>query len=184
MSIWSVHDGTNRRAPLVTKLSDAHLCDALSSLCTPARGSVVFLGNGFIPLMRLDIYDHMLSIMLIFAEHRRTSITALARNPSLILAWRQLSLCQCMIINVWLIMRPEDVISIFLCSSASLMSTKSSLQSLLTHPLAWFATAREIFDLMGLTACRLKTPYTARRGIPMCLEMTAVELSYPFYWRQ
>ena len=65
------------------------------SLCTAARSSAVFLGNGFIPLMRLDIYDHMLSIILIsgpFAGHRRTSIAALARNPSLILAWRQLSL--------------------------------------------------------------------------------------------
>ena len=44
------------------------------SLCTAARSPVVFLGNGFIPLMRLDIYDHMLSIILIsgpFAGDRR-----------------------------------------------------------------------------------------------------------------
>ena len=92
MSIWCPHDGTNRRATLVTKPADAPSCDALSSLCTAARCSVVFLGNGFIPLMRLDIYDHMLSIILIFAGHRRTSIAALARNPSLILTWRQLYL--------------------------------------------------------------------------------------------
>ena len=29
------------------------------------------------------------------------------------------------------------------------MSTKSSLQSLLTHPFAGSATAREIFDVIG-----------------------------------
>ena len=59
------------------------------SLCTAARSPAVFLGNGFISLMRLDIYDHIISIILIsgpFAGHRRTSIAALARNPSLILA--------------------------------------------------------------------------------------------------
>ena len=64
-------------------------CVALChSLGTAARSPVVFLGNEFIPLMRLDIYDHMLSIILIsgpFVGHRRTSIAALARNPSLIL---------------------------------------------------------------------------------------------------
>ena len=45
------------------------------SLCTAARSPVVFLGNGFIPLIRLDIYDRMLSIILKsgpFAGHRRT----------------------------------------------------------------------------------------------------------------
>ena len=51
------------------------------------------------------------------------------------------------------------------------MSTKSSLQSLLTHPLAGSATAREICESLGQTACRLKTPYTALRGIPMRLKM-------------
>ena len=59
------------------------------SLCAAARSPAVFLGNGFIPLMRLDIYDHMLSIILIsgpFDGHRRTYVTALAINPSLILA--------------------------------------------------------------------------------------------------
>ena len=92
MSIWSLHDGTNRRATLVTKPSDARLCDLCHSLGTAARSPAVFLGNGFIPLMRLDIYDHMLSIILLpgpFVGHRRTSIAALARNPSLILAWSQ-----------------------------------------------------------------------------------------------
>ena len=65
------------------------------SLCTTARSPVVFPGNKFISLMRLDIYDHMISIILIFrpfAGHKRTSITALARKLSLILAWRQLYL--------------------------------------------------------------------------------------------
>ena len=64
-------------------------------VCVTPWSSAVFLGNGFIPLMRLDIYDHMLSMILIsgaFAGHRRTSIAALARNPSLILTWRQLYL--------------------------------------------------------------------------------------------
>ena len=59
-----------------------------NSLCAAARSPAVFLGNGSIPLMRLDIYDHMLSMILIsgpFAGHRRTSIATLARNPSLIL---------------------------------------------------------------------------------------------------
>ena len=59
------------------------------SLCAAARSPVVFLDNGFIPLMRLDIYDHTFSIILIsgpFAGHRRTSIAVLARNPSLMLA--------------------------------------------------------------------------------------------------
>ena len=41
------------------------------------------------------------------------------------------------------------MISIFLSSYASVMSTKSSLQSLLTHPVAGSATAREICDFIG-----------------------------------
>ena len=59
------------------------------SLDTAARSPSVFLGNGFIPLMRLDIYHQMLSIILLsrpFDGHKRTSIAALARNPSVILA--------------------------------------------------------------------------------------------------
>ena len=71
-------------------------CVALwHSLGTVARSPAVFLGNEFIPLMRLGIYDHMLSIILLsghFVGHRRTSIAALARNPSLILVWSQLYL--------------------------------------------------------------------------------------------
>ena len=92
MSIWSLHDGTNRCATLVTKPPDVTLCHSSG---TAARSPAVFLGNGFIPLMRLDIYDHMLSIILLsgpFVDPRRTSIAALARNPSLILAWSQLYL--------------------------------------------------------------------------------------------
>ena len=46
------------------------------------------------------------------------------------------------------------------------MSTKSSLQSLLTHALARSLTS------LGLTACRLKMPYTALCGIPMRLKMS------------
>ena len=46
------------------------------------------------------------------------------------------------------------------------MSTKSSLQSLLTHALARSLTS------LDLTACRLKMPYTALCGIPMRLKMS------------
>ena len=51
------------------------------------------------------------------------------------------------------------------------MSIKSSLTSLLTHPLAGSATVRRSVTLLGLTTCRLKRPYTALRGIPMRLKM-------------
>ena len=47
------------------------------SLPTAARSSVSFLGNGFIQLRHLDIYNHMFSMILIpglFGGHRRTSI--------------------------------------------------------------------------------------------------------------
>ena len=46
-------------------------------------------------------------------------------------------------------MKPDDVISIFVRSYASVMSTKSSFQLLLTHHLAGSATAMEIFDFIG-----------------------------------
>ena len=52
------------------------------------------------------------------------------------------------------------------------MSTKSSLQSLLTHPLAGLPLRDRFVTSLGLTACRLKTQYTALRGIPMRLKMT------------
>ena len=82
-------------------------------------------------------------------------------------------ICQCMIINVWLIMRLEDVISILLCSKASVMSTKSSLQS--NHcwhiPLRGLPLRGKSVTSLGLTACRFKTPYSALRGIPMRLKM-------------
>ena len=51
--------------------------------------SVAFLGNGFIPVIRLDITDHtslMILISRLFAVHRRTSIAALLRTFGLILA--------------------------------------------------------------------------------------------------
>ena len=42
MPIWSLHDGMNRRATLVTKPSEARLCDALSFIvhccCTKPSG--------------------------------------------------------------------------------------------------------------------------------------------------
>ena len=44
------------------KRACATLCH---SFCAGARSPGVFPGNGFISLMRLDIYDHMISIILI-----------------------------------------------------------------------------------------------------------------------
>ena len=95
MSIWSLHDariGVQRWSLNSRMRACVTLCHSLG---TAARSPVVFLGNGFIPLMRLDIYDHMFSITLLpgpFVGHSRTSIAALARNLSLILASSQLYL--------------------------------------------------------------------------------------------
>ena len=94
-------------------------CVTLShSLCTAARSPEVFMGNGFIPLMRLDIYNRMLSIILLPGPLLATGghqSPHWQENPRL--SWLEdYCICQCMMINVWLIMRPEDVISIFLCS--------------------------------------------------------------------
>ena len=65
MSIWSLHDGTNRRATLVTKPSDARLCDALSIIvpcCTKPSGiSRKWIesidASGYIPPYALNIID-------------------------------------------------------------------------------------------------------------------------------
>ena len=118
MSIWGLHDGTNRRATLVTKSSDVRCVTLCHSLCTAPRSPAVFLGNEFIPLMRLDIYDHMLSIILISGHllatggHKSPHWQETPRS-----SWLEGNyICQCMIINMWLLMRPEDVISIFLWS--------------------------------------------------------------------
>ena len=90
------------------------------------------------------------------------------------LSWLEdYSICQCMIINVWLIMKPEDVISIFLCSKASVMSTKSSLQSLLTHPLARSACEGDLWRHWAWRHVDLRCHHsTALCGIPRRLEMT------------
>ena len=162
MSIWSLHD--------------ARLCDALSFIvhcCTKPSG---ISSNGFIPLMRLDIYDHMISIILIsgpFAGHRKASIAALARNPSLILAWRLLYLLmhdyQCVAhheawgcdqyISVQLGLRYVNQVQFAVIADTS----PCGLRGL---PLR----GRSLTSL-GLTACRLKTPYTALCGIPLRLKM-------------
>ena len=131
------------------------------SLCTAARSPAVFLGNGFIPLMRLDIYDHIISIILIsgpFAGHRRTSIAALARNPLLILAWRLLYLpmhdYQCVAhheargcdqyISVQLGLRNVNEVQFAVTAD--------------TSPCEVCLRGRSLTSL-GMTACRLKTPY-------------------------
>ena len=59
------------------------------------------------------------------------------------------------------------------------MSTKSSLQSLLTLPLAGSATVREILDFIGPGAGRLKMPYTVLRGIQRRLEITGALIPFP-----
>ena len=137
---------------------------------------MVFLGNGFIPLMRLDIDDHMISMILIsgaFAGHRRTPIAALAKNPSLILAWRLLYLpmhnyqcvahheawgCdQCIFVQLGLRYVHEVQFEVIADTS----------------PCEVCLRGRSLTSL-GLTACRLKTAYTALCGIPRRLEMTAL----------
>ena len=81
------------------------------SLCTAARSPVVFLGNGFIPLIRPYALNNI-DPLLASGGHKSPHWQETPR-----LSWLEDNyICQCMIINVWLIMRPEDVISIFLCS--------------------------------------------------------------------
>ena len=118
MSIWSLHDGTNRRETLVTINRRMRPCVTLChSLCIAARSPVVFLGNGFIPLMRLDYtticsqYYWYPGPLLATGGHKSPNWQETPR-----LSWFEDNyICQCMVINVWLIMRPEDVISIFRC---------------------------------------------------------------------
>ena len=145
------------------------------SLCTAARSPAVFLGNGFIPLMRLDIYDHMLLIISIsgpFAGHRRTSITALARKPSLILAWRLL----------YLPMHDDHCVAhheAWGCGqyiSSAVRPPLCQLSPVCSHcwhiPLRGLPLRGRSLTSLGLRACRPKTPYTALCGIPMRLKMT------------
>ena len=147
-------------------------------LCTAAQSPVVFLGNGFIPLMRLDIHDHMISIILIsgpFAGHRRTSIAALARNPSLILAWRVLYLpmhnYQCVADHeAW---EYDQYISVQL--GIRNVNEVQFAVTADTSPCEVCLRGRSLTSL-GLTACRLKTPYTALCGIPRRLEMTGAPI--------
>ena len=155
------------------------------SLCTAARSSAVFLGNGFIPLMRLDIHDHMLSMILIsgpFAGHRRTSMAALARNPSLILAWRQFYLpihdYQCVAhheawwcdqhISVQLGLRNVNEVQFAVIADTSPCGVCHCEGDL------WLQWAWGHVDLR----CHI-LPFMESRCALKCLE-----LSFPFYWGQ
>ena len=60
MSIWSLHDGTNWRATLVTKPSDARLCDALSFIvhcCMKPSGIHSIDASGYIRPYALNNID-------------------------------------------------------------------------------------------------------------------------------
>ena len=144
------------------------------SLCTATRSPAIFLGNGVIPLMRLDIYDHMISIKLIsgpFAGHMGTIIAALARNPSLILAWILLYLQMHGYQRVahheaWGCDQYTAVqLGLHNVNEVQLAVTAD------TSPCEVCLRGRSLTSL-GLTACLLKTPYTALCGIPRRLEMT------------
>ena len=135
----------SRRGTLATNLRMRACVTLCHSLCTAARSSAAVLGNGSLALMRLDICDHIFSMILIsglFAGHKRTSIAALARN-----SWLILAVCgeapSCMktalSANTWLSICGSTcglrMSSIYFCAvRPPWMSTKSSLQSLLTHP--------------------------------------------------
>ena len=182
MSIWSLHDGTNRRATLVTNRRMRACVTLCHSLCTAARSSVVFRGNGFIPLMRLDIYDHMFSMISIsgpFVGHKRTSIAALARNPSLILAaWGEAPSCikTTLSANTWLSMCGSTwgprMWSVYFCAVSL---RKCQLCPVCSHcwhiPLQGLPLRGRSLTSLGLTASRLKMPYTVLCGIPRLLEM-------------
>ena len=155
------------------------------SLGTAARSSAVFLGNGFIPLMRLYIYDHMLSIILLsgpFVGHSRTSIAALARNPSLILAWSQLYLpkydCQCVAhyetrgcdqyISVQVGVRNVNLVQF------AVIADKSPCGVCHCEGDPWLHWAWRHVDL----GCHI-LPSVESRGA-----LKWLELSFPFYWEQ
>ena len=106
-----------------------------------------------------------------FAGHRRTSIAALARKPSLILAWRLLYLpmhdyqyvahheargCD-QYISVQLGLRNVNEVQFAVTAD--------------TSPCEVCLRGRSLTSL-GMTACRLQTPYTALCRIPRRLEMT------------
>ena len=118
MSIWSLHDGTNRRATLVTKPSDARLCDALSFIvhyCTKPSGISRYRihsidASGYIRPYALNNIDIRALCWPQEDINRRIGKKPLA-YPGLkatLSANAWLSMC--------IIMRPENVISIFLCS--------------------------------------------------------------------
>ena len=183
MSIWSLHDDTNRRATLVTNRRMRACVTFCHSLCIAAWSSVVFWGNGFIPLMPLDINDHMLSIISIsgpFVGHKRTSIAALARNPSNTLAaWGEAPSCMktTLSANTWLSMCGSTwgprMWSAYFCA---LSLRKCQLSPVCSHccylPLQGLPLRGRSLTSFGLTASRLKMPCTALCGNPRLLEMT------------
>ena len=111
---------------------------------TAIRSSRAFWGMGSIILIRRDIIDQMFSIMLrsgLFAGHRRTSIAAFVKKLVVICAvWGVAPSCMKIgrSARAWLSICGSTsglrISSIyFLAVKPPWMSTKSSLQSLLTH---------------------------------------------------
>ena len=136
------------------------LCHSLCT-CTTARSPVVFLGNGFIPLMRLDIYDHMLSITLISGAlcwpqediNRRIGKKPLA-YPGLkttISANAWLSMCG----SLW----GPRMWSVYFCALRPPWYQLSPLCSHCWHiPLRGLPLRGRSVTSLGLMACRLKKP--------------------------
>ena len=188
---WASTIARSRHGTLATNHRMCACVTLCHSLPTAARSSVSFLGNRFIQLRRLDIYNHMFSIILIsglVGGHRRTSIAVLARNSWVILAvcmtWSPIlhedtSICQCMIVNVWFNMRPEDVINI----SVQLDLRECQLSPACGH--RWRIPWRGLplwgrsLTSLGLAACRLKMPYAFLCGIPRRLEITGALIPFP-----
>ena len=130
--------------------------------------------------MRLDIYDHMLPIILLSGPFvdRRTSIATLARNSSFILAWSQLylpmydlSICG----SLW----GMRMWSVYFCVARPSLCQLSPVCSHCWHiPLRGLPLRGRSLTSLGLTACRLKMPYTALRGMSMCLEKTGALIPF------
>ena len=111
------------------------------SLCTAARSPVVFLGNGFISLMRLDIYDHIdiRTLRWIFEDINRR----IGKKPLAYLRQLYLPMHDYQCVAHYEARGCDQYISV------QLGLRNVSLQSLLTHPFAGSPTAREICDFIG-----------------------------------
>ena len=187
ISIWSLQDCTNRCATLVTNRR-MHACVTLfHSLCTAARSSAVCLDNGFIPLVRLDIHDQCSQWywypgpLLVtggsghqsphWQETPRLSwLYRVKHHP----AWRQLYPpmhdYQCVAYH--------EAWGCDQYTSVQLGLRECQLSPVCSH--CWHISLRGLSlrgrsftssCSLGLTACRLKMPYTALCGIPMHIEI-------------